>query len=161
MRRVLSDVPAIATSGDRFIELQNGDSAGSPGHQLPGLLTFGERRRARKRAIISLERARGYGGYGGSRVVPLEPPRWVGVVSIAGPQFEVGYLESRDFIIAPAEWHDDHFPPGEEAPPTEPLFPHYYPEVVLTRSEAEAPLVQFASTRNIVCLLYTSPSPRD
>jgi len=125
LSRLLTDVPAIAVSGDRYIQLQDGSRQGGTGHQLPGLLTFNERRRARKRAIVSLERAYAHGGYG-TREVEFSEPLWVGMATIAGPQFEVGYLEARDFIVAP-ESSRHAFPAGEVDAAAEPLFPHYYP----------------------------------
>jgi hypothetical protein len=140
--RYLTDVPAIAVSGDQHIMLQNGEHTSSPGAQLPGLISFAERRRARKKAIVSWELAYAHGGYGcrhvpfgGDRASPK--PRWVTMVSIAGPQFEMRYLEAEDFILNPddEDWAALRARTGSggASSSTEgaesgaaPLFPQYY-----------------------------------
>lgn len=83
--RYLTDTPAIAVSGDRHMMLQDGSHTGSPNAQLPGLLSWEERRRSRKKAIISLEKAYATGGYR-APLVAFPKPRWTVVVSVAGPQ---------------------------------------------------------------------------
>ncbi|RYG42385.1 hypothetical protein EON68_01865 [archaeon] len=80
MSRYLCDTPAVATSGDTYIVLQNGMRTSSPGKQLPGLLTPTERRIARKKAIVTLDAAFAHGGYR-AEVVEFSVPRWVAVVN--------------------------------------------------------------------------------
>lgn len=83
--KYLTDTPAIAVSGDRHIMLQDGSHTGAPNVQLPGLISWEERRRSRKKAIISLEKAYATGGYR-APLVPFPKPRWTVVVTVAGPQ---------------------------------------------------------------------------
>jgi hypothetical protein len=122
--------------------LQNGEHTSSPGAQLPGLISFTERRRARKKAIVSWELAYAHGGYrcgyvpfGGDRASPK--PRWVAMVSIAGPQFEMRYLEAEDFILNPddEDWAALRARTGSSSSSSSsegggsgaaPLFPQYY-----------------------------------
>lgn len=86
--KYLTNTPAVAVNGDRYIMLQNGSLTGSPTVQLPGLLSWEDRRRSRKKAIISLEKAYATGGYR-APLVAFPKPRWAVVVSVAGPQVRV------------------------------------------------------------------------
>lgn len=112
--RYLCDIPTENTGGDKHIILQNGEYISSIGKQIAGLLTPEERRIARKKAIISLNVAFAYGGYN-SDIVELETPELVVIITVAGPQFEVDYLEAIDFIDQPKNTYG-----GTQ------LFPHYY-----------------------------------
>ena len=133
--RYLTDTPAVAVSGDRHIALQDGSHTGSPGWQLPGLITFEERRRSRKKAILSWEKAYAAGGYR-CKLDVFATPRWGVAVGIAGPQFEVRYLEASDFIVEPpgdgevlrADGSTGGNGVSEAAGlGRADLFPHYYP----------------------------------
>lgn len=138
--------------------LQDGAWCNLHGRQHPELLTWLGRRLSRKKAIATYERVYAYGGYPrgspilyggdghGTTAVGPEATSlssaasagwpWAAVISIAGPQFEVSYLESIDFIIAP--WDDDEGVDGAE-----PLFPHYYsPQQAITSTCASSSIAQ-------------------
>lgn len=97
--RFLSDVPAVCVSGDGSIELQDKRHLSSRGNQIPGLITYKERRISRKKAILSLDRVYASGGFG-KPLSPFPVPKWAVSVTVAGPQFEVGYLETVDLVCS-------------------------------------------------------------
>ena len=115
---LLSYIPSVATDGDTHIVLKDGSRLRNP--DIPtilekGLITPVERRKARKIIVVSENMVYASGGYR-SKITHYSEPWPVTIISASGNQFEIDYLEAKDFIVKVGEGRDMN-----------PLFPHLYP----------------------------------
>ena len=128
----MTHIPTIDINGDRHVILPDQKNI-SPltvnKTQQYNLLSYRERRIARKMVIISQSKVFAH-GWGAANVRLYDPPRNIHLISLAGPQFEFRKLEFNDFIVIR----------GAAADP-KPLFPHYYADGIKPSFDQASQLV--------------------
>jgi hypothetical protein len=91
---MLRFVPAVATDADSHIVMPDGEHGR---HIADDLLAPHERRRARRVVVASYVAVHAMGGYNAPLRL-LDVPWQAVAISVAGPQFEVDYLEAQEFV---------------------------------------------------------------